>query len=110
MRKVYIAGPITKGDHMANIRNGIDAANRLRDLGFFPFVPHLSAFWHYVHPRPYEDWMELDFVWLVECDALLRLPGVSEGADREVAFALEHDIPVFIGVEELFVWSKEVQR
>ena len=36
----------------------------------------------------YETWMEYDLAWLGACEALLRLPGHSPGADREVRYAL----------------------
>lgn len=93
--KLYIAGPITKGDFMRNIRCGVAAAHWAQDIGFAPYCPHLSAFAHFAEAREYEDWMDLDFQWLHACDALLRLPGESAGADREVKFARAHGIPVF---------------
>ncbi len=99
--RVYVAGPITKGDYMANVRKAIDAAHALREHGFLPYVPHLSALWHFVHPREYEDWMEQDFAWIEQCHALLRVPGESSGADREMTFAREHNIPVFESIEAL---------
>lgn len=99
--RIYVAGPITKGDQFANVRAAVDAANQLADLGFFPFVPHLFAHWHIIHPRHYEAWMALDFEYLSVCHALLRLPGESAGADREVAFARERGIPVFTSVIDL---------
>lgn len=32
--KVYVAGPITKGGTLQNIRNGIIVGNELREMGF----------------------------------------------------------------------------
>lgn len=99
--RVYVAGPITKGDFMANVRAALDAGDALRNRGFYPFVPHLFGFWHLAHPRHYESWMELDFEYLLLCHALLRLPGDSSGADREVALARLKGIPVFESIEDL---------
>lgn len=93
--KVYVAGPYTKGDVAVNVRNAIRAANDLADLGFAPFVPHFTHFWHMLHPRPYEFWLELDNQFLPHCDAVLRLPGESGGADKEVALARTLGLPVF---------------
>jgi hypothetical protein len=45
--------------------------------------------------------MELDNEWVLRCDALLRLPGESQGADAEVELAKKHGIPVFYSIEEL---------
>jgi hypothetical protein len=94
MKKIYVAGPYTKGDVAVNVRNAIDMAHRLANLGYWPFVPHLSHFWHMLRPRPYEFWCELDNVFLPHCDALLRLPGESKGADAEVKLAESLGIPV----------------
>ena len=94
-KKVYVAGPYTKGDQAVNVRTAIMAANRLMDEGHHPYTPHLTHFHHLLFPRRYEDWMELDFAFLRHCDALLRLPGESSGADREVALADKLGIPVF---------------
>jgi hypothetical protein len=101
VRRVYVAGPYTKGDVAVNVRNAILAANELADRGFVPFIPHLFHFWHLVTPRPYEDWTRLDFEWLPFCDALLRLPGESSGADAEVVAASELGIPVFYRLDDL---------
>jgi hypothetical protein len=104
MNRIYVAGPITKGDHMLNMRKAIEAAHQLREIGCFPFVPHLFAQWHFLYPREYEDWMKQDFEWIRACHALFRVEGESAGADREVAFAGEIDIPVFHTIEAVRAW------
>ena len=99
--RVYIAGPYTKGDVAVNVRNAIEAANQLMDHGHFPFIPHLNHFVHLLFPRPYEDWLALDNVFLPYCQALVRLPGESLGADKEVMLAKSLNIPVYAGVGDL---------
>lgn len=99
--KVYIAGPYTKDDTVFNIHTAVTVANHLSSLGFTPFVPHLTGFWHFLYPHSYEFWMKYDAEWLLACDTVLRIPGESTGADREVEMAKENDIPVFYSVEEL---------
>lgn len=99
--KVYIAGPITKGDQFANVRAALDAATAVLHAGHIPFVPHLTCFWHTVHPQPYETWMMYDAVWLAVCDGVLRIPGESSGADREVTQARRLGLPVWYRVEEI---------
>lgn len=99
--KIYIAGPYTNGDVAVNVRNAFKVANELADLGFAPFVPHSTHFWHLLFPRPYEFWLELDNQFLPLCDALLRIPGKSNGADNEVELAKKLQIPVFYSIEEL---------
>lgn len=102
MIKIYIAGPYTKGDVAVNVKNALDAANRLADLGFAPFVPHLNHFWHMIHPREYEFWTKLDLEFLPVCNGLLRLPGESAGADEEVRIAREQGIQVFTAIDDVF--------
>lgn len=97
--RIYVAGPMTIGDAAVNVRNAILAANQLADLGFCPFLPHLTHFWHLVCPRPYEFWIGLDSQFLQFCHGLLRLDGTSMGADREVALAKSINIPIFYTVE-----------
>ena len=52
-------------------------------------------------PRPYEFWLELDNYFLPLCEAVLRLPGQSNGADKEVQLARELKIPVLVGMDSL---------
>ena len=94
MKKVYIASPYTIGDAITNVNRSIKAANQLLEKGYCPFLPLLYHFWHLVTPKKYEEWLELDMEWLKSCDIVVRLPGESSGADREVALAKELGIPV----------------
>jgi nucleoside 2-deoxyribosyltransferase len=102
---VYIAGPYTRPDPVENTHRAMKVWNRLFEAGLYPIVPHWSMFQHFLHPRPYEDWMRYDFVLIERCDALLRLPGESSGADREVVHANTHGIPVFDTIEGLLAWA-----
>ena len=100
--RVYVAGPLTKGDTLKNISTAIAAGETLLNKGFAPFVPHLNTMWEICYPNhPVQDWLELDFQWLRVCHALLRLPGESPGADKEVEFCYDHDIPVLFHVNAL---------
>jgi hypothetical protein len=101
MKRVYIAGPYSQGDVALNVRNAFAAASRLADAGFSPFVPHSTHFWHMMFPRPYDDWLRLDLAFVPCCDAVLRLPGASHGADGEVEAASALGIPIFSDIEVL---------
>lgn len=98
--RVYVAGPYTKGDVAVNVRNAILAGQELIEAGHAPFIPHLSHFQHLLVPGPYEQWIALDLVWLEVCEALIRLPGESDGADAEVRRATMLSLPVYASVEE----------
>ena len=101
MLKVYIAGPITKGDQFVNVRQAIFAADELMTLGFIPFVPHTNCFWHLVCPRPAKEWYEYDNHWLDVCDCMLRLEGESEGSDAEEQRMKDQGKPVYYTIQEL---------
>jgi hypothetical protein len=103
MLRVYIASPYTLGDIAINVKTQIDVADILISKGFAPFVPLYSHFQHMVHPRPYNDWVKLDLEWINVCNCLLRLPGESKGADNEVKYAIEKDIPIFYSIDELLI-------
>ncbi|MDE2104094.1 MAG: DUF4406 domain-containing protein [Patescibacteria group bacterium] len=95
IKYVYIAGPYSTGDCVQNSHEAMEVWEQLRSLGFIPFCPHWSLIQHLVIPLEYEQWLAFDFEWILRCDALLRLPGESSGADREVAFCKAHGIPMF---------------
>lgn len=106
MKRVYVAGPYTQGDVAVNVRAAMCAGTMILDLGHAPYIPHLMHFVHMIYPKPYEVWMKLDAHWINYCDAMLRLPGESVGADREVGFAKALGIPVFESIEALEKWLK----
>ncbi len=91
---VYLAGPYTKPDPVENTHRMLHLADALLDLGVVPFVPHLSMFWHLLCPRPYGEWLAYDLHLMLRCDAVLRVPGESCGADGEVRVAHRLGIPV----------------
>jgi len=105
--KVYIASPYTKGDRLENVRRQVEVAHDLRKFGVVPFVPLLSHYAHEIQPEPYDIWLSEDFEWIAACNALLRLPGESKGADAEVTFAWRINIPVFYDVNELISWKEK---
>ena len=105
--KVYIAGPYTKGDVAQNVANAIEAGNAIAETGGCPFIPHLSHFWHMLYPHHWQFWMNQDLVWLRECDAVLRLPGQSTGADMETLEAERLGLPVFTSLTECLKWLTE---
>jgi hypothetical protein len=112
--RVYIASPYSKDWMPKNIKRQFDAANKLMGLGYWPYVPLLTHFLElYIH-REESKWLELDFVYLKTCDALLRLKPVddkgieipSKGADLEEKLAIKENIPVFYSIPELNVHFK----
>lgn len=102
MIAIYLAGPMGAGPRLDSVRRGIEDAGRLRAAGFAVFAPHRSALDELVcGPSDYEAWMREDFEWIARCDVLVRMPGESPGADREVAHAQSLGLPVFYGAGAL---------
>lgn len=97
--RIYIASPYTQGDPLANVRRQIDAAEQLAAKGHVPILPLLSHFWDEVYHHPWEFWMAQCLSHLTTVDAVLRLPGVSVGADIEVREAKNIGLPVYYSVD-----------
>lgn len=126
-KRVYIAGPLVKGDLRDNIEQANVAFFELLRAGLAPLCPHLSCFSGPIRQFPLpvpqqqsyyavadllprdtkiEDWYEMDLAWVDVSEALLRLPGEGKGSDGEVARARERGIPVFFSVEEVIEWAQ----
>jgi hypothetical protein len=106
---VYVAGAYSADDLEQielNVAKAMDTGDRIEDSGLvYAVIPHLSHFRHQRLERSYRHWMAADFALLDRCDALLRMPGPSKGADREVAFAGNRGIPVFNDEAALLTWA-----
>jgi hypothetical protein len=99
--RVYVAGPYTKGNPEVNTDIAIQIGDWLLESGFYPYIPHFSHFWNQRFPHHYDVWMDLDKVWLLQCNALLRISGESTGADQEEQDARDNGIPVFYTIQAL---------
>jgi len=85
---IYVAGPYTSPDPVANTHAVCRVAMAIYETtDWCPVVPHLSLLWHTVVPRPERHWLDYDLHLLRACDAIVRLPGYSAGADGEMAEA-----------------------
>ena len=107
--RIYIASPYGRRAGASpdqcerNTQTAIEAARILIKKGHVPFVPHL---FHYVHTRwndsPNEDvWLAICLTWVPTCDAILRLPGESKGADIEVLKAWSYGKTIFRSIDEV---------
>ncbi len=126
---VYVAGPISRGCIVANVRQAHEAGMALLKAGIPCIVPHGSCFWGSVVQQTlllmppgsvsrgfvpevlptgtvHADWYGMDLVIVSRCDAVLRLPGESVGADLEVKKAEELGLPVFTTVEGVIAWAE----
>jgi len=99
--KVYISGPISIGDRWHNLHRSFQAHKALIDAGFAPLNPILTMLVPWAEDVPHDVWMDCDLPWVAASDAVLRIPGESEGADTEVKYAYESGIPVFTNLADL---------
>lgn len=102
---VYVAGPYTHPEPIENTRLAIDAWKTLVAGGYIALVPHLTLLCQLVYPMPPDFWYEYDLHLLERCDVMLRLPGISIGADIEADHAKAKGIPVFHGTAHQFIES-----
>ena len=98
---IYVAGPMRKGIMSDNVRTGTEVCDNLLDMGYLVINPFLSHFHDMIFPHDFKWWIEKDLRYIKQCRVLLRLSGESEGADMEVAFAIQNKIPVVYAIEEL---------
>ena len=93
-KMIYLAGPISKPNPMHNVHSAVPIASQLMRIGLTPLVPHLSVLHDMIDPVDYEDWLSYDFRVIANCGLLVRIPGESAGADREVDEANRIGVPV----------------
>lgn len=131
-KRVYIAGPLSRGDLKRNIEQATRAFKQLVAAGFAAWCPHWSAFsggcigngslggelpgnyWAYASAcgvgLTHQEWLEVDIAWLATADAVLRLPGESVGADAETAEAERLGIPVYTSVNDVVLGLGKVNE
>jgi hypothetical protein len=106
---IYVAGPYsgrTTAEINEHIRDAIRAGDNIRRKGHAPLIPHLNKLygdWHIAqwgHDLTQEEYLKWDFQLLRKCDGMLFL-APSPGANRELAFANLHGIPVYDSVDRL---------
>lgn len=100
--RIYIAAPYSKGVPDEIMVRVIDAAEQLAAAGYVPFIPHTLTFmWALRYQHPVDFWYAFDLHWLDACDAVLRLPGESRGADAEARHAADRGMHVYTSIETL---------
>lgn len=94
----YLAGPYSINPE-AMFERHMDAAERLFSAGYTVYSPILETHqWHQKFPHDYDWWLERDLEILGNCQGVIRLPGESPGADKEVEFARMIGLPVWAGM------------
>lgn len=97
---IYIASPYSSyADKQAAVDAQMAAFATLRDLGHETIAPLLSHYIDQRHPASYARWLQWCLAMVAVSDVVLRLPGDSDGADREVAEARRLGKPVVYGID-----------
>ena len=117
---ILIAGPYRSGTGddpakmAANLRRLEEASYPIFKAGHVPMIGEWVALpiWHTaggkeVGDELYDEILHPTAGRLIErCDAILRLPGASKGADNDVKLANERGIPVYYDFNEIPVYSE----
>ena len=112
---ILIAGPYRSGTNddpvkmAANLRRLEEASWPLFELGHIPMIGEWVALpiWQVAGGKTvgdalYEQILHPTAGRLIQiCDAVLRLPGASKGADNDVRLARERGIPVYFDIGEI---------
>ncbi|HUQ36201.1 MAG TPA: DUF4406 domain-containing protein [Aestuariivirga sp.] len=112
---ILIAGPYRSGTNddpakmAANLRRLEEASWPLFEMGHIPMIGEWVALpiWQTAGGKSvgdalYEQILHPTAGRLIRiCDAVLRLPGSSKGADNDVRLARERGIPVYFGIAEV---------
>ena len=99
MLRVYLSGPITKGNKSWNFYQACEAQRRLMEAGYAVLNPMLSM----AHPDgnniDWQKWIDSDLMWVEVADFVVLLPGESKGAEIEVAHASKYGVPLWYAHE-----------
>ena len=105
--RVYIASPYASNPAVGVARQH-DMWKLLDGFGFHPVAPLLLQ--HMDPPPDAHTAMAWDLQEVRQCGAVLRLPGHSPGADREVEEARANGIPVFFSLDALIEAQDDLHR
>ena len=117
--RVYVAGPISKGDVFDNIVRAIKAGRTMVQQGLAPYIPHFDAYmfaWgdgsgQNTEEVSWNGYLEWDLEWVAQSEAVYRVYGESKGADLECSIASKLGIPIFYehgdGMNKLLAFARE---
>lgn len=109
LRVIYIAGPF-RGKNAWEIENNIrraeEVAFKVWEAGFVAVCPHANTR-YFNGALPDTVWLPGYIDLLLRCDAVVMVPGFarSSGAMKELQTAVDNNIPVFMNVQGLIIYS-----
>jgi len=91
--RLYLAAPYSSNTVLNTHKMlRIERVMYRRWMHFFPVVPHRSHFADLIVPEDAEFWYAYTLDEMLTCQAIVRFPGESKGADEEMRVAREHEI------------------
>ncbi len=107
-KHIYISYPYTAETNteiLGNVYKVANIANELMKRGYVPLFTHMSYFTDEIAKAhginfSYDDWLDYCLEIESRADAILYL-GDSKGCRRELKYALENDIKVFLSIDDL---------
>lgn len=87
--------------------NAMHMANVLWDDGFFSYVPQINYHQSLTSSSSITNWSRQNLAILRRCDLVLRLKGESDESAAEIAYAKDHNIPVFDNYKALMTYIRE---
>jgi len=120
---VYIAGPYSPNSNGKTVQENIDAAKMIAvalwEAGIVAICPHMNtAGFEYLCTIENKDFVDGDLLIVERCDGLVLTPDwcLSKGAIREVAHAVDRNIPYIewtgdvMDVFDAFLWTSPLER
>ncbi|MCW6680864.1 DUF4406 domain-containing protein [Aerococcaceae bacterium NML130460] len=104
----YICAPF-RGDVKQNIERAKEYARYVYELGYIPVTPHVMfPFLEDDNPAERESAMQMDLELLSKCDVIYFFDEISEGMEKEIAFAREKKIALYMG--DVYVPDKRLEK
>ncbi|RME04028.1 MAG: XRE family transcriptional regulator [Planctomycetota bacterium] len=98
MRRAYISGALTQAPNLEELRNFYEKVGEVcRSCGVEPYVPHQHSDPVLNAELSPEEVYSRDKNYVVSSDLLIAYVGVpSLGVGMEIAYADEHNVPIFL--------------
>lgn len=99
---VYLSTPMRKGHWTNNVRTAAKVAHDMMKHGFSVINPMGSWLLDVAEPLEFNEWLENDYGLILVSDCVYRIPGESDGADKECWFATKNGVPVYDDLRLLY--------
>lgn len=115
MKRIYVAGAYSADNVMdvfGNMRRGMDAATAILMMGAAPYCPWLDHDLALRADISVQNFYDCSMAWLEVSDAVFLVKEryeTSKGVAKELAYAREHNIPIFTSLPVLLEWLRRIK-